>query len=167
MSFIASLAGALAPWQSLYADSRVVSTLVTATHVITLLVGGGLAIAADRMTLRALKRPASERVFHMQELGAVHRPILWALVLLFVSGVALAAADVQTFAGSWVFWVKLGLVALLLVNGAVLYWTETRIARADGAQQPALWRRLGLTARLSLGLWLLTAVAGTLLTSAA
>jgi hypothetical protein len=167
MSWIATLAGALAPWQSLYADSRVVSTLVTATHVITLLVGGGLAIAADRMTLRALKRPASERAFHMQELGAVHRPILGALVLLFVSGVALAAADVETFAASWVFWVKLGLVALLLVNGAVLYWTEMRIAKAAGADHSGLWRRLGLTARLSLSLWLLTAVAGTVLTSAA
>ena len=165
---IETRAAVFAPWQSLYADSRVVSTLVTATHIVTLLIGGGLAIAADRMTLRALRRPAAERVFHMQELGAVHRPILGALALLFISGMALAAADVEVFAASPAFWVKLGLVALLLVNGAVLYRTEARIGKEPAAaQDQALWRRLGLTARLSVALWLLTALAGTVLTAAA
>ena len=166
MTLIAALAGALEPWRSLYADSRLISTLVTSTHVITLLVGGGLAIAADRMTLRALAHPTEDRAFHLQELGAVHRPILWALILLFVSGVALAAADVEVFAGSWVFWVKLGLVALLLGNGAVLYATESRLRREPGAPESRpLWGRLALTARVSLTLWLLTAVAGTMLTA--
>jgi hypothetical protein len=132
MNWVATLASAFAPWQSLYADSRLVSTLVTGTHVIALLAGGGLAIAADRMTLRSLRRPVGERVFHMQELG----------------------------------WVKLGLVALLLINGAVLYSTEARLAAEPGAAaEDGLWRRLGTTARLSLGLWVTTAVVGTVLTA--
>jgi len=41
-----------------------------------------------------------------------------------VTGVLLAAADVETFLPSVIFWVKLGLVALLVINGGVLTLTE-------------------------------------------
>ena len=39
----------------------------------------------------------------------------------------LTAADLETFATSPVFWVKLGLVTLLLANGLVLERTESRL----------------------------------------
>src|SRR5215218_8388271 len=109
-----SLVRLAAPWESLFGDSVFVATAVTAMHVLALLIGGGLAIAADRTTLRVLRHPVEDRAAQLAELHATHRPVLIALVLLFVSGVLLAAADLQTFLGSPVFWVKLGLVALLL-----------------------------------------------------
>ena len=167
MNLIGTLARVFAPWQSLYAHSTVVSTIVTTVHLMMLLVGGGLAIAADRMTLRALSRPETDRAFLLKELGAVHRPIVIALALLVVSGAALAAADIEVFVSSPVFWIKLALLALLLINGLVLYRTEARLAARPSPASDPLWRRLGLTARLSLSLWLLTAVAGTVLTAVA
>ncbi|HEX6558476.1 MAG TPA: hypothetical protein VF021_03420 [Longimicrobiales bacterium] len=155
-----------APWQSLYSNSSGVSVAVTATHIVSLVVGGGLAIAADRTTLRALRRETPDWPYHLAELHAVHRPVVIMLTLLFISGALLAAADIETFATSVLFWIKLSLVALLLLNGSVLYNAETRLARAHdaGAITAGLQLRLKLTSYASLALWLLTAITGTVLT---
>ena len=172
MSLVPALAHAFAPWQSLYSNSKTAETVVTATHLVAMLFGGGFAVAADRATLRAAAQDADGRRRLLQELGTVHRPVLIALGFLFVSGVALAAADVDTFAKSPAFALKLVLVALLLGNGLVLTRTETALrgAPAPGADRPRedrLWRRLRTTARLSLLLWTVTVVAGTVLVNAA
>jgi hypothetical protein len=169
MTLVQELARAMGRWQSLYSDSTLVSATVTTAHIVTLLVAGGLAISADRAALRALRQPAAERWFHLRELGAVHRPVLVALTLLFVSGILLAAADVETFAGSVLFWLKMGLVALLLANGVLLQRAESKLVAASTADvEPTderLWRRLASHARASMTLWLLIAVAGTVLTN--
>lgn len=160
-----------APWQSLYSDSTVVSTTITALHLIGMLIGGGLAIAADRATLRITEEQPGERERHLGELNAIHRPVLMALSLLFVTGVAMVAADVSTFLTSPVLWVKLGFVALLVFNGVVLERTETALRRADGdltsTSKQASWGRLRTAAMTSIALWLATLVAGTILVSAA
>ena len=167
MELVTTLAGIFEPWQSMYADSTAVSTVVMAVHLTTLMIGGGLAIAADRMTLRALRRPLADRAFVLDELRAVHRPIVISLALLFVSGAALAAADIEVFLTSPVFWVKIGLLALLLVNGLVLYRTEARLGSDRTTPNDRLWRRMGLTSRLSLSLWVVIGVMGTVLTAVA
>jgi hypothetical protein len=168
MSPVTTLVQALEPWKSLYGDSKTVASAVTGIHLVGLLFGGGLAVAADRSTLRALRRPPAERAESLRELHAVHRPVLIALAVLFLSGVALAAADLDTFLGSPVFWAKLGVVALLLANGAVLERTE-RALRRDGVEDRPrrLWRRLGISTRLSLALWTATVLLGTVLVNAA
>jgi uncharacterized membrane-anchored protein len=161
------LAHTFAPWQSLYSGSTLVATSVTTMHIVAMLVGGGLAIAADRSTLRSLPRPA-EQGHLLRELKAVHRPVVIWLAVLFVTGAMLAAADVETFAASPIFWVKLALIALLLVNGAQLYRTEARLSHAlpdHAAGLDRLWRRLGRSARLSLGLWVLITILGVVLTN--
>ena len=172
MSIVPALVHAFAPWQSLYSNSKTTETVVTSAHLVAMLFGGGFAVAADRATLRATAQNADGRRRLLQELGTVHRPVLIALGFLFVSGVALATADVDTFAKSPAFAVKLVLVALLLGNGFVLTRTEAALrgAPASGADQPRedrLWRRLRTTARLSLLLWTVTVVAGTVLVNAA
>ncbi len=168
------LAKLVSPWNSLYSDSKVVSTAVTSLHILALLFGGGLALAADRTTLRALKRPEAERVSQLRELRSVHRPVVIALALLFVSGLAMALADVNTYATSGYFWVKMGLVALLMANGLYLLVVERRLnAAVDRAGppapvvEPALWRHLRRASVASLTLWGLTALAGALLTGMA
>lgn len=163
MGIVETLTSAFAPWHKAYADSNVISTAVTATHIVALLVGGGLAIGADRTTLRALKRQTPDWQNHLAELHAVHRPVVVMLAVLFISGVAMAAADVETFATSPLFWLKLALVTLLLLNGFVLYRTEGRLQRTLSAP---LLDRLKLTTYLSLLLWVLTTIAGTVLTNA-
>lgn len=169
MTLVTTLVHAFAPWQSLYADSKVVASVVTGVHLVGMLFGGGLAVAADRSTLRALKREPAERARALTDLRAVHRPVLVALGLLFLSGAALAAADVKTFAGSPVFLLKLTLVALLLTNGVVLERTEHALQSTvvGPRRESRLWRRLRWTARLSLLLWTSTVVAGTVLVNAA
>jgi len=105
----------------------------------------------------------------LHELDAIHRPVLIALGALFASGVALAAADVETFAKSPVFILKLTIVALLLGNGAVLQRTERtlRVETGPPARESRLWRRLRTTAYLSLVLWTSAVVVGTVLVNAA
>lgn len=169
MPLVETLAHTFAPWQSIYSDSKAVASVVTGVHLTGLLFGGGFAVAADRATLRAFQRDPVERRAVLSELHAVHRPVLVALLVLFLSGLALAAADVKTFAESPVFILKLTLVALLLTNGAVLERTERALRlTAGGPRRDArLWRRLRATAWLSLGLWTGTVVAGTVLVNAA
>ena len=165
MSIVATLAHALEPWKSLFSDSKAVASIVTGVHLVGLLFGGGLAVAADRSTLRALRRAPADRAMALTELHAVHRPVLIALVMLFASGVALATADIENFLSSPYFYLKLTVVALLLANGAVLERTERSLRRGavgDGAEI-RLWRRLRTTSRLSLFLWTCTVVAGTVL----
>lgn len=163
MPLITRIADLCAGWNALYSDSTVVSTIVTTVHVLGLLAAGGLAIAADRMTLRATAADASRVA---AELHSVHRPVLFALGALFVSGAALAAADVETFLVSPLFWIKMGLVTLLLLNGLGLAQAEARWRRSP-EPQPIPWRRLRTHAWASLALWGATTVAGTVLVSAA
>jgi hypothetical protein len=169
MTLVHTLANALVPWKSLYSDSKAVASVVTGVHLVGMLFGGGLAVAADRSTLRALRREPSERARALTDLHAVHRPVLLALAVLFLSGVALAAADIETFLASPVFIIKLGLVALLLANGTVLVRTERalRSASSGPGRESRLWRRLRTTAYLSLLLWTSTVLAGTVLVNAA
>ncbi len=160
--FVQQLIRAVAPWQSLYSDSKAVSTAVTSVHILSLLFGGGLAIAADRLTLRVARKPANERALQLEELRAVHRPVLIALTLLVASGVLLFAADLKTFIETPIFWVKLSLVIVLLINGIVLARTEITL-RKQPELNDGLWNRMRVVSIASFSLWMLTAAAGTVL----
>lgn len=158
----------LAPWQAAYGDSTVISTTVTTVHVVALVFGAGLAMAADRATLRHTSRSDDDREHLLDEIGSTHRPVLIALAAMFASGVALAAADIKTFAESPVFWVKLGLIVLLLVNGAVLERTESGLKKGilSPMRSGIMWKRLRRSAVYSIALWTATIIAGTVLVNA-
>lgn len=153
-----------APWQTFYGDSRVTEIAVTSVHVVAMLVGGGIAVAADRLTLRATSRAPAERNGMLAELQQTHRPVMVGLAALFLSGLALAASDVETFSASPAFLVKLALVALLGVNGLVMLRTEAMLRRDPTEPR---WARLRLVSWLSLVLWISTAVVGVVLVNAA
>jgi hypothetical protein len=148
----AALVTLLKPWADFYGDSKATETFVTALHVGGLLLAGGLAIASDRATLRALALPSNERPSHLRELAAVHRWVLTGLVIIVVSGVALVTADIETFWASKVYWTKMGLVVVLLVNGFVMTRTERRLA-LDASDTSPGWRALRRVAVTSLVLW--------------
>jgi len=167
MGVVHQLSRWLAPWQSLYDHSKLVSGSVTTVHLLALLYSGGLAVAADRSTLRAAHKSAPVREYLIDELGAIHRPVLVALVVVFLTGLLLTAADLETFLASPAFWVKMGLIVLLVANGAVLTRTEAAIRRTPSpATDERLWSRLQTNSRLSIALWTLTLVAGVVLTDA-
>lgn len=160
---VASIAAAAAPWKDFYGDSKVAETAVLFAHLGALLVGGGLAIAADRATLRAVRggRPLDTEtgVRARAELASTHVPVVVALAVVFASGALLFLSDVETFWGSPVYWAKMSLVALLLVNGFLMTRTERALAAASPGEA-APWGRLRVHAVASLALWLVTMLAG-------
>ena len=162
-AFVAAVAAAAEPWKDLFGDSKVVATVVLFAHLGALFVGGGLALAADRATMRAVRagapvtREAGAR--SLADLAGTHRPVVIALVVVFLSGVLLFLSDVETFWTSPVYWIKMTLVAALLVNGWLMTRTEAALASAvDGAAAP--WGRLRAHAWSSAALWLTTMLAG-------
>jgi len=158
-----ALARLAEPWNSLYADSKVVSSAVVFLHLLPLLVAGGAALTADRATLRAARGSADDRARQLRELARVHAVVLGGLALSFVSGVLLFLSDVDEYLGSPVFWVKLGFVGLLLLNGFMM--TRTEKALASGGNESALWARLRTISVMSLILWTTTTLVGVVLMS--
>jgi uncharacterized protein DUF6644 len=146
---------AIESWASIYANSSTTRTILGFAHVAGLIVGGGSAIAADRGVLRAVRQAPSELTAHLTTIRNAHSVVLGSLVAVMASGLMLAAADTETFLHAPLFWIKMALVGLLLVNGACMRIAE----RAATAARPQ-WRPLAITAGASLTLWLLTTLAG-------
>ena len=140
------------PWATLYGNSQPVSLGVVFLHLSGVMVGGGRAIAADADVLGAI---IPDRAL-VDRLGRAHRVVIPAFVVTATTGLLLAAADVETFAGSSAFLLKLISVGLLSSNGLLLWTAERRLAR-DGS---AGWGLTRFAAAASLALWLLTLLAG-------
>jgi uncharacterized membrane protein len=161
-----ALARLVEPWAHVYADSKLLATVVTFGHVASLLMAGGLAVATDRATLRALRLAAADRGAHLDELAGVHRLVMSGLALSVITGLLLFASDVETFIMSWVFWLKMGLVLVLLVNGYVMTRAE-RAVRGDAVGSSPSWAHLRRTALVSVGLWYAITLAGVALVNVA
>jgi hypothetical protein len=146
-------------WASVYANHSALRTAVEFLHVAGLVGGGGYAIVVDRSTLSAARATGAARTVQLSTIRDAHRIVIGGLVVLFVTGVLLFAADIDTFLASRVFWLKMGLVALLLGNGAIMRMAQQQAER--GAVHA--WPRLRATAAVSLLLWFLTILAGTAL----
>lgn len=147
------------PWNDFYSHSKTTITIVQFLHIGGMLMAGGFAIAADRGTLRALRLPATERGRHSNELHAVHRWVLTGLIVVVLSGLAMLASDFETFWGSPIYWIKMTLVVILLVNGWMMTRAETSLERDASDSSPA-WRTLHRTAVSSLALWFVITALG-------
>ena len=111
-------------WARLYGDSHTISTGVTYLHFVGLLLAGGVALSADRATLQASREDDAGRVAYLPRLAAAHGLVIGGLVIMMVSGVLMFLADVETFWDLRVFWIKMGLIALLLTNGLMMRRAE-------------------------------------------
>jgi hypothetical protein len=151
----------LESWGSVYANHAALRTGIEFMHIGGLLAGGGCAVTADLATIRAAREGLAARTVHLQLLKRTHRLVVSGLAALATSGVLLFAADVGTFLHSRIFWLKMGLVVLLVVNGLLLLAGERHVER----DAPRAWTRLHYTAVSSLVLWFLTALAGVTLTN--
>ena len=165
-SVTSGLARLAEPWAHLYADSKTVATIVTFGHIASLLMAGGLAVTTDRATLRALRLAAAERGRHLEELAGVHRLVVGGLALSVITGVLLFASDVETFVGSWIFWLKMALIGVLLVNGYVMTRAEGAL-RDDADEAAPSWAHLRRSALVSVGLWYAITLAGVALVNVA
>ena len=162
MTIVSQLAAAVAPWADFYNASPVAQTVVTFGHFGGMMTAGGLALASDRSTLRSMKGEAWEHRRHLRELAAIHPLIITALAITSLSGLLMFAADVEALAVSPMFWVKMGLVLLLLANGWVMLRAERQLERVHPSDA-AGWRRLRLASLVSLGLWFAVVLAGSIL----
>jgi len=143
-------------WGSIYANHAALRTIVAFVHVGALIAGGGAAVASDRAILAAARLGVAERRSHLAALRNTHVYVVAGLGFVVASGLLLFASDVDTFLYSRFFWAKMSLVALLLVNGAILVAAERRAERGD----EAAWSTLRLTAFASIALWFLTTLGG-------
>src|SRR5215475_4238105 len=111
-------------WNSFFSNHAVIRTFIGFVHIGGLVLGGGCAIAADRMTLRAAKRSAAERLYQLDALRNTHRIVLVSLAAVAVSGLLLFAADSETFLYSRFFWMK------VTSTISVALWMLTTLAGA-------------------------------------
>jgi uncharacterized membrane-anchored protein len=149
-------------WMSFYADHALIRTLIGFLHIGGLVIAGGFAISADRMTLRAARRSSSERASQLEVLRSTHRIVLLSLTAVAVSGLLLFAADAETYLHSVLFWTKMGLIGGLLANGFLITYAERQAASDAGRG----WRTLAITSSISVALWMLTTLAGAALPNA-
>ena len=124
------LANAAQPWADLYGDSTLLQTGILFVHFAGLLVAGGFAVASDRLALRVGLEDGPGRETVLRELHAVHRPVLIGLVVVTLTGIAMALADARYLLTSLVFWLKMGAFGALLVNGLFMMQAERRLRGA-------------------------------------
>ena len=163
MALPAFLSPAVQSWADFYGHHQLVSVSVRYLHLAGLVVGGGTALAADRQILKALRSGGEARSGIVAALDASHRVVVPALAVMVATGLLMTASDTETFFGSRLYWSKMGLVGLLLLNGLGLLAAE----RAIVGERPKGWLWLGLTSAASLVLWLVVLFAGVWLTVAA
>ena len=145
----------LEAWTEIYSNSAVWRSAVLYAHIVGILVGGGSAIAIDRLTLLA---PANDPQ-QLRNVAGVHKLVVTAIAFIAVSGLLMLAANFETYIVSKVFWTKMLLVVLLLINGLRLLGAE----RAVRAGASSGWGRLRGASMTSIVLWLLIALCGAVL----
>jgi len=150
----------------LSAISDAVTTAVLALHVVALVVGGGFALARDRVTLAARHRPEGGR---LSELGATHRTVGTALAISVATGATLFFFQAERYLLSGIFWVKMALVVALAGNALVMQVAERNVREAgattaspQSTAHASAWRQVVATAQVSSVLWILVAIAGTI-----
>jgi len=148
-----------APWATWYGDSAVLPTAVTFAHVAGLLWGGGRAVTADLMTIRAPGLDGYRASGGLRFMAESHRDVVAGLVVSALSGVALSTADLEHFLSSGWYAAKLAAVFLLLVNGLLLRKREMSL-RTGSARDQANWQGARRHAAISLALWFSAALIG-------
>src|SRR3954471_16380300 len=154
------------PWQKLYAHSTAVATLVLFGHVAGLLVAGALTFSTEAGALRLDPADDGERRRYLRDVPPPRGAIAIALGIAMLSGLLLFLADLEAFAVSRVFWVKMLLVVLLLVNAVVASRLDAPLLRdeaAVGERREDLWRRRRAGARAAAVLWFALVLSGSAL----
>lgn len=155
---IGAISHLIESWARVYGDQKMLSAAITFVHLAGILLAGGLAIATDRTSLR-LSSAAEDAPRELARLQTVHAWVIGGLAVTMAAGLLMMLADLATFLPSVLFWTKIGLIVLLLANGAV----RSRAERALLSGSTGAWRPFRLTSALSLVLWFAILLAGSFL----
>jgi hypothetical protein len=139
---------AVQPWADLYANSPRLAIGITFLHLGAMMVGGGVAIATDWRVLFG----NAETLMHTGAWARTHGVVVPAFVVIAVTGLAMALADLELFSASAVFGTKILLALLLAANGSLL------VISGRAGSGHAQWQQR--TAAVSLLLWFATLLAG-------
>jgi hypothetical protein len=143
-------------WASIYSNSAALRSAISFAHVGGLVGGGGCALAADRATLRAFRRAPDVVAGEVHHLHGTHNVVLAGLAVVIVSGVLLMFADLDAYLVATAFWIKMGFVVALFVNGSILVRTALRVETGDAAARTGLKR----ASIASIILWFATTLIG-------
>jgi uncharacterized membrane protein len=162
MPLLDAMIAAVEPWSTFYGNSTTVSIAVTAMHLGAMMVGGGFAIAADRLVLKKdFPADVVRRRVVADSVGDAHKPVLIALGISALTGVLQLTADLEALATNKALWVKAGLLLALCVNGLLMLRNE-RSLRRDPANGAA-FGSLRVRAISSAVLWFAIVLAGVVL----
>lgn len=146
----------LEAWNSFYSSHAAIRTAVGFVHISGLVAGGGCAITADLATIIHARDKEAARSTQLHLLERTHAIVVGGLVALTLSGLLLFAADIPTYLPSRIFWIKMVMFAMLVVNGMLMLAGEKRVARGE----PRAWTRLHHRSVTSLVLWGFITLAG-------
>lgn len=155
------IVSATSSWSDLYSSSRPLEGSILFLHLGGMVAAGGLAFTLDRTVLRSAKGWPG-RHFLARELHVSHGAIIGGLAVVFLSGLALTAADAEVFLTSWIYWAKMATIGLLLVNGWILKRSGDRLL--EDPEDAGAFERLRKAAVRSAGLWALSVVGGIAIT---
>lgn len=152
MGLVNAVGSATGWWATYYGDHQMVSLVIRYIHLAALMIGGGTALAIDRVVLGSARtRIDDRRRAAVTAMKGSHRVVVPALGVVTASGILMAAADWSTFAASRLFWIKMISFAFLVFNGAALVAVERAYARRADL---STWRRVVLVSGVSCALWL-------------
>jgi hypothetical protein len=165
MGIVTSIGSATTSWAAYYGDHPMISLAIRYLHIAALMIGGGTALAIDRVVLGSARNSTHDRRHAaFTAMRGSHRVVVPSLVIVTATGILMTAADWSTFETSWVFWTKMIGFGLLVINGMALVAAERAYAR--GAQV-MMWRRVVVASGASVLLWLVILWFGEWLTVAA
>ena len=165
MGFATSISTATSWWATYYSDHQLISMFIRYVHLAALMVGGGTALAIDRVVLgTARTRTEDRRRAAWQAMQGSHRVVVPSLVVVAFTGVLMTAADWATFEVSRLFWIKMVTFGLLIANGAALVAAERRYSQSTDVN---VWRRVVIASGASVLLWMIVLLIGEWLTVAA
>ena len=98
----------------------------------------------------------------LREFTTVHKPVIIALSVMVISGLLMLASDIGTFLVSPVYWTKMTLVLLLLINGYLVKRADEKL-NADPSPGNRAWKHFKFSSIASITLWLSTTLAGVIL----
>lgn len=156
------ISGVVAPWSDFYNSSAGTETVVMFLHLGGMVAAGGLAFTLDRAVLRSNRSGWPLRPDLARELHQSHNAVIGGLVVVFLSGIALTAADPGVFLVSWIYWAKMLAVVLLLANGWTLKRSGERLMKAPADE--GAFRKLRSAATRSAALWAAAVLGGVAIT---